>query len=202
MNCALQFLNNQVRRNSTTRSTLIIQSSCETCSLHMSGHSMSWISSSDFRRLCGWPKCVKITEDIIQSQHKRKFSHSNLFYSCIYSCFFFSLPHEVLAICKVKEIPSFLSCFEALCIGLAPWIEPATTRSAVKRSTDWTSLAAIKTLYPLNKSKCNERPTYIRECVGEILNRSLSSSHIKKTKIVNNNNLKKHSHYLPSRLPW
>lgn len=116
--------------------------------------------------------------------------------------FFFSLPHEVLAICKVKEIPSFLSCFEALCIGLAPWIEPATTRSAVKRSTDRTSLAAVKTLYPLNKSKCNERPTYIRECVGEILNRSLSSSHTKKTKLVNNNNLKKHSHYLPSRLPW
>jgi len=138
----------------------------------------------------------KITKHITQSQHKRKFSHSNLFYTCIYSL------HEVLAICKVKEIPSFLSYFEALCIGLAPWTEPAITCSAVKSSTDCTSLAAIKTLYPLTKSKCNERPTYVRECVGEILNRNLSSSHTKKTKLVNNNNLKKHSQYLPSRLPW
>ena len=34
-------------------------------------------------------------------------------------------------------VPLFLSYFKTLSIGLAPGIEPATSRSAVKRSTDW-----------------------------------------------------------------
>ena len=43
---------------------------------------------------------------------------------------------EGLAICRAKVVPSFLSYFKTLSIGLAPGIEPATSRSAVKHSTD------------------------------------------------------------------
>ena len=38
--------------------------------------------------------------------------------------------------CIAKGAPSFLSYFKTLSIGPAPGIEPATSRSAVKRSTD------------------------------------------------------------------
>ena len=44
---------------------------------------------------------------------------------------------EGLAICSAKEVPSFLSYFKTLSIGPAPEIEPATSRSAIKGSTDW-----------------------------------------------------------------
>ena len=47
-----------------------------------------------------------------------------------------SEPREGLAACSAKEVPSFLSHFKTLSIGPAPGIEPATSRSAVKRSTD------------------------------------------------------------------
>ena len=39
-------------------------------------------------------------------------------------------------ICKAKAVPSFLSYLNTLSIGPAPRIEPATFRSAVKRSTN------------------------------------------------------------------
>ena len=45
-------------------------------------------------------------------------------------------PREGPAACRAKEVPSFLSYFKTLSIGAAPGIEPATSRSAVKRSTD------------------------------------------------------------------
>ena len=41
------------------------------------------------------------------------------------------------AACSAKGVPSFLSYFKTLSIGPAPGIEPATSRSAVKRSTVW-----------------------------------------------------------------
>ena len=47
-----------------------------------------------------------------------------------------SEPREDLAICSVKGVPSFLSYFKTLSIGPAPKIEPATSRSAAKSSTD------------------------------------------------------------------
>ena len=47
-----------------------------------------------------------------------------------------SEPPEGLAACSAKEVPSFLSHFKTLSNGPAPRIEPATSRSAVKRSTD------------------------------------------------------------------
>ena len=47
-----------------------------------------------------------------------------------------SEPREGLAACSAKEVPSFLSHFKTLSNGLAPGIEPATSRSAVKRSTN------------------------------------------------------------------
>ena len=37
---------------------------------------------------------------------------------------------------SVKGVPSFLSYFKTLSIGPAPKIEPATSRSAAKSSTD------------------------------------------------------------------
>ena len=56
-----------------------------------------------------------------------------------------SEPREGLAICsRAKVIPSFLSNFKTLSIGLTPGIEPATSRSAVKRSTDWANPAAVE----------------------------------------------------------
>ena len=39
---------------------------------------------------------------------------------------------------------SFSVSFKTLSIGPAPGIEPATSRSAVKRSTDWANPAAVK----------------------------------------------------------
>ena len=47
-----------------------------------------------------------------------------------------SEPREGQADYSVKEVPSFLSYFKTLSKGPAPGIKPATSRSAVKRSTD------------------------------------------------------------------
>ena len=57
-----------------------------------------------------------------------------------------SEPREGPAACRAKEIPSFLSYFNTLSIGPAPRIEPATSRSAVKRSTDRANPAAVTRL--------------------------------------------------------
>ena len=46
-------------------------------------------------------------------------------------------PREGLAVFRAKAVPSFLSYFETLIIGPAPGIVPATSCSAIKRSTDW-----------------------------------------------------------------
>ena len=56
-----------------------------------------------------------------------------------------SEPREGLACCSEKGVPSFFGYFKTLSIGLAPGIEPATSRSAVKstRSTDWANTAAV-----------------------------------------------------------
>ena len=56
-----------------------------------------------------------------------------------------SEPREGLATHWAKEVLSFLSFFKTLSVGLASRIEPATSRSAVKRSTDWANPAAVKT---------------------------------------------------------
>ena len=42
---------------------------------------------------------------------------------------------------KINAVPSFLSDFKNLSIGPAPGIEPTTSCSAVKRSTDWANPA-------------------------------------------------------------
>ena len=51
---------------------------------------------------------------------------------------------EGLAICRAKVVPSFLSYFKTLSIGPTPGIEPATSCSAVKHSTDWPNPAAVE----------------------------------------------------------
>ena len=53
-----------------------------------------------------------------------------------------SEPREGLATWSAKGIPSFLSYFKTLSIGPVPGIKPATSRSAVKRSTNWANHAA------------------------------------------------------------
>ena len=45
--------------------------------------------------------------------------------------------------CRAKEVPSFLSYFKTLSIGLAPGNEPATSLSEVKHSIDWTNPAKV-----------------------------------------------------------
>ena len=55
-----------------------------------------------------------------------------------------SEPREGLAICRAKAVPSFLSYSKTLSVGPVAGIEPATSRSAVKRSTDWANPAAVK----------------------------------------------------------
>ena len=57
-----------------------------------------------------------------------------------------SEPREGPAACRAKAVPSFLSYFKTLSIGPAPGIEPATSRSAVKHSTDWANPAVVKNL--------------------------------------------------------
>ena len=47
-----------------------------------------------------------------------------------------SEPREGLPVCRAKAVPSFLSYFKTLGIGLAPGNKPAASRSAVKHSTD------------------------------------------------------------------
>ena len=47
-----------------------------------------------------------------------------------------SAPREGLAACSAKAVPSFLSYFKTRSVGPAPVLEPATSRSAVKRYSD------------------------------------------------------------------
>ena len=47
-----------------------------------------------------------------------------------------SEPCKVPAVCRAKEAPSFFSYCKTLSIGPVPGIEPATSRSAVERSTN------------------------------------------------------------------
>ena len=53
-------------------------------------------------------------------------------------------PREGLAAYNAKVVSSFLSYFKTLSIGPAPGVKPATSRSAVKHSTDWANPAAVK----------------------------------------------------------
>ena len=54
-----------------------------------------------------------------------------------------SEPREGQAACRAKAVPSFLSYFKTVSIGLAPAIKPVTSHSAVKCSTDWANPAAV-----------------------------------------------------------
>ena len=54
-----------------------------------------------------------------------------------------SEPHEGLAAWSAEGVPSFLSYFKTLSTGPALGIKPATSRSAVKRSTDWADPASV-----------------------------------------------------------
>ena len=54
-----------------------------------------------------------------------------------------SEPCEGLAICRAKAVPSFLSHFKTLSVGPVPGIEPTTSHSVVKHSTDCFNPAAV-----------------------------------------------------------
>ena len=56
----------------------------------------------------------------------------NIFNTAIFR----SEPSEGLADFRLKVVPSFLSYFKTLSIGLVPGMEPATSRSVVKYSID------------------------------------------------------------------
>ena len=58
-----------------------------------------------------------------------------------------------LTACSTKEVPSFYSYFKTLSIGPAPDIEPATSRSAVKFSTDWANTTVVKMLLIVSISR-------------------------------------------------
>ena len=51
--------------------------------------------------------------------------------------------YKRLPVCRTRAVPSFLSHFQTLSIGPVPGIKPATSRSAIKRSTDWDNPAAV-----------------------------------------------------------
>ena len=53
-----------------------------------------------------------------------------------------SEPQEGLTVCGAKAIHSFLSYFKTKSIGPSPGIEPPTSHSPVKRSTDRANPAA------------------------------------------------------------
>ena len=53
-------------------------------------------------------------------------------------------PREGRPVCGAKKVPSFLSYFKTLSIVPASGVEPATSRSAVKRATDWANPAVDK----------------------------------------------------------
>ena len=57
-----------------------------------------------------------------------------------------SKPREGLAVCRAKTVSLLLSYFMTLRAGPVPGIEPAISRPAVKRCTDWTSPVAVKGL--------------------------------------------------------
>ena len=69
---------------------------------------------------------------------------------------------EGLAGCSAKEVPSFLSRFKTLSVGPAPGIEPATSRSAVKRSTDWANPATVNEVELENALKRSTRRLFYR----------------------------------------
>ena len=58
-------------------------------------------------------------------------------------------PREGLPVCGAKKVPSFLSYFKTLSIVPASGVEAATSRSAVKRSTDWANPAVDKLHFAL-----------------------------------------------------
>ena len=58
-----------------------------------------------------------------------------------FTCMWSSEPCKDLAICRAKEVPSFLSYFKTLSVGLLLEIKPTTSHSAVKFCTDWANPA-------------------------------------------------------------
>ena len=62
---------------------------------------------------------------------------------------------------QVKRVPSFLSYFKTLSIGPSPGIEPATSRSAVKRSTHWANPARPITMkFRIRKESSKPQTNY------------------------------------------
>ena len=62
---------------------------------------------------------------------------------------------------QVKGVPSFLSYFKTLSIGPPLRIEPATSRSAVKRSTDWANPARPITIkFKIRKESSKPQTNY------------------------------------------
>ena len=82
-----------------------------------------------------------------------------------------SEPREGLAACSAKEVPSFLSHFKTLSNCPAPGIEPATSRSAVKRSTDWAIPATDKNYLPplIHFYSLSHEDDWVKSCINNVL---------------------------------
>ena len=63
-------------------------------------------------------------------------------------------PREGLAVCRERVAPSFHSYFETLSIVPASGVDPAISRSAVKRFTDWANPAADKFHFAHESFRC------------------------------------------------
>ena len=91
--------------------------------------------------LIKFKKCTLFESQCIQHEQELLYQLGTLFFyvsywtpDCLFTCS--SEPRKGQAVCGAKEVPSFLSYFKTLSIGPAQGIEPTTSRSAVKRSTD------------------------------------------------------------------
>ena len=82
-----------------------------------------------------------------------------------------SEPREGLAACSAKEVPSFLSHFKTLSNCPAPGIEPATSHSAVKRSTDWAIPATDKNYLPplIHFYSLSHEDDWVKSCINNVL---------------------------------
>ena len=75
-----------------------------------------------------------------------------------------SEPCRGQAICRAKAVPSFLSQFKTTSVGPAPGIEPLTSCSAVKCSTNWAYPAVVNYFKPLS-SKLSSDPSTCVSCI-------------------------------------
>ena len=126
---------------------------------------------------------IPIQQSTEQSPEKKNFIWVSRYFARKYYYFYVSNwkrdrhftwssePREGLAACSAKEVPSFLSHFKTLSNCPAPGIEPATSRSAVKRSTDWAIPATDKNYLPplIHFYSLSHEDDWVKSCINNVL---------------------------------